>query len=549
MEIKITLAVIIWDNNMKKFYIITTAIFLILCSAELYSKAPLKKYPVTESKGQSTQRIIPTFDSRENTLSPIQCINSNDGKNLHNETKDSVSCTWPRGSVNSYVYGAGVWFGAKKTYNGTDYQLGEYMYNPSDGMTNMVPGIIKDGDYMLRTIKEKKPYQVYLSTEVLPTGLPVDDNELDFNWALWKPSGASGSRFGTYESDIKSRNTTKYPKGPVFISNEDIFAVYKDTDSLRFNGRQDSLLAMGWPLRMQWEERMYTFTDSVYKNMMIILFYGINTTTNTYKDCYLGYCADTDLKVIKGDTLSVKNDNVRFYNAEDSLNLAVAWTDYNGGEKDFAYLGISLLMTPAIDSKSNVRKDRELFFPEDQVPLSNAKFFALGEDDKFIKDIYGSLSQTVIEPKRGPDDIRLLLSAGPFNLAAGDTAKFAVMINFGKPVGAQCDGTDADMKNLIAEVKKGRKLFYEQKLKTDVETETATDKTLKVYPNPANDFIDLNIEKSDKCIIEIYNSMGVHVLSSTNQKRIAIGTLSSGIYYLRASLNDEYINTSFTIVR
>ena len=53
----------------------------------------------------------------------------------------------------------------------------------------------------------------------------------------------------------------------------------------------------------------------------------------------------------------------------------------------------------------------------------------------------------------------------------------------------------------------------------------------KLYPNPANDFISIELENEIK-LVEIYSLQGQKVLSS-NQKQVYISTLSKGIYMMR----------------
>jgi hypothetical protein len=43
------------------------------------------------------------------------------------------------------------------------------------------------------------------------------------------------------------RNTNTYPKGPAFISGEDIFATFKDTDLSRYEGGTAQRRQEGYP--------------------------------------------------------------------------------------------------------------------------------------------------------------------------------------------------------------------------------------------------------------------------------------------------------------
>jgi hypothetical protein len=56
------------------------------------------------------------------------------------------------------------------------------------------------------------------------------------------------------------RNTTEYPRGPAFISGEDIFTTYKDTDLTKLNkfGGVDYLAKKGYPQKIQYEQMIYS---------------------------------------------------------------------------------------------------------------------------------------------------------------------------------------------------------------------------------------------------------------------------------------------------
>jgi hypothetical protein len=56
------------------------------------------------------------------------------------------------------------------------------------------------------------------------------------------------------------RNTTEYPRGPAFISGEDIFTTYKDTDLTKFKdfAGVGALSKKGYPQKIQYEQMIYS---------------------------------------------------------------------------------------------------------------------------------------------------------------------------------------------------------------------------------------------------------------------------------------------------
>ena len=65
---------------------------------------------------------------------------------------------------------------------------------------------------------------------------------------------------------------------------------------------------------------------------------------------------------------------------------------------------------------------------------------------------------------------------------------------------------------------------------TDVAEKTC--ETVSVYPNPATDFIQLNLEEDAE--VTIYNAMGAKVLQCVSDTKIDVSSLANGIYFIQA---------------
>lgn len=75
------------------------------------------------------------------------------------------------------------------------------------------------------------------------------------------------------------------------------------------------------------------------------------------------------------------------------------------------------------------------------------------------------------------------------------------------------------------------------------------DDDIRIYPNPANDFISIEIENDEKAIsIEIVNNLGVTVISSKFKNKIDVSGLSSGLYLIRINFED-YIHTEKVVIK
>ncbi|MBQ8222267.1 MAG: T9SS type A sorting domain-containing protein [Bacteroidales bacterium] len=72
---------------------------------------------------------------------------------------------------------------------------------------------------------------------------------------------------------------------------------------------------------------------------------------------------------------------------------------------------------------------------------------------------------------------------------------------------------------------------------------------IRIYPNPANYFIDIEIEndKEKAKSIEIINEMGVTVIRSKFKNKIDVSSLSPGLYFIRINFKD-YIHNEKVVI-
>lgn len=72
--------------------------------------------------------------------------------------------------------------------------------------------------------------------------------------------------------------------------------------------------------------------------------------------------------------------------------------------------------------------------------------------------------------------------------------------------------------------------------------------TLKIWPNPSNDFINISIENENEGVVNIYSFDGRKVISENymgNQQRLDISVLTSGIYIFEFISDKNRINGRF----
>lgn len=90
---------------------------------------------------------------------------------------------------------------------------------------------------------------------------------------------------------------------------------------------------------------------------------------------------------------------------------------------------------------------------------------------------------------------------------------------------------------------------FGEKVPYGVGIETANLKTqVSVYPNPANDLLNIESENIDNISIEIYDLSGRSILKEKSSKQVNISALSPGYYILNIYENSELLNKEKLII-
>ena len=86
-------------------------------------------------------------------------------------------------------------------------------------------------------------------------------------------------------------------------------------------------------------------------------------------------------------------------------------------------------------------------------------------------------------------------------------------------------------------------------IRSTMAVESVAEESLKVYPNPANDYLMVEGEMTS---VEVYNAIGQRMMTKTvegNSTRISLSNFSNGIYFLRVSNNGEVMTRKFSVNR
>ena len=476
--------------------------------------------------------ISGVYDLQLNSISPIEMFSTNYGINGHYGGRGGI--LWPRGSHNQYIFAHGIWFGAqKKKSDNSGYTTNVAInYNPNSGKGWFVPGRISDGD----KIQNDKLflYRTYFSTDFYRNNGKTLPSEIGPNWPLWKKNASQNTLLlskDNFEIDSNKRNSNDYPLGPIFISDEDIFTTYKDTDLSRYEEGEAASKSQGYPLKLQFDQRILTFnSNNILADCAIYQYLITNESTETLNQCYLGGFFDPDLARDSSSSFGAGNDFARYYSQDSSLNLAYCWTNTERKEygHNFGYVGASLLESPSVDENGNIKDSKNLYPMNDQLGLRTCKIWEIDKDSTFNSNRYNLLSSDEKTNQLGPRDVRMMLSSGPFNLKPGESVRFAYLLSFG-----------LNSTKLVSNVKEAIKYYYDNNTSVD-ENVSQFNSDLVIAPNPASDFINIALKPSEGSLIEIYNIMGVKILTSlvetknfSSLQKIDVSNLAPGFYFLK----------------
>jgi hypothetical protein len=409
------------------------------------------------------------FEQRMNRVSAVQFYTTNYGIFGLNIAANRGGGFWPRGSQNQYIFGGGIWFAVKKRVGDQMRKLVILSYNPNSGASWMVPGRIADGDEYREELKDK--YQLYFSTDYAPDGTPlperVGERPQGPNWPLWVTSETETLKvnryFGDYVDDLDKRNVQTYPRGPAFISQEDIWCVFKDTDLRRYEGGVAVRRAEGYPLRVEIEQTIYSWGFGDYADFVFLKYLIINRSQDTLWECWMAPAMDFDIGPAANPTGIAGNDRVRFYEEDPSLNLALQWSNPDQGEagRGFGYIGMNFLESPAVDPATGfIRKDKRVYALSEQLGLRTFRNWVIENDPGGNEERYDFMAAGQRDGDTGPGDKRFLMATGPFNMAPGDSARVVVgVILAASAKGRDPDGSTEDLAELVRKTKFAQSVY------------------------------------------------------------------------------------------
>lgn len=479
------------------------------------------------------------YQTKQTTLSDVDLYISNYGILGNNTAKSSAGLIYPRGSQNQYLFGSGIWFGAKKRVNNTLTPLVALTYNPNSGYSWMTPGN-SDDPYPLPNDMNIK-YHVERSTEFTPDGLHIQ-NQMP-PWSLWKTADAPT---GVYVPTISERNSAVYPKGAAMVSDEMFHSRYHDNNLNRYEGGSTLRGQEGFPLGLQFDEKIFTWNKVPLRSSIIVQQSITNTSNDTLFDCHIGHVFDPDISTLN-NAQGAQNDNIRPMNI-DNLNGVYAWSSSNQGEqgKNFGYLAITHLETPAVndDALRTVKSYTQPAPYSEQVGISAIRFFDIQTDPITNNDRYNFMSENKKDGEKLQADIRALLSTGAFTLLPGQTARVAYCITIVNPIkGNETTGSDEDFPAVRSAITENQQQYINGTV-ANIE-DNNEQSTWTLAPNPAHNSVTVaGLLNNDIVRVQAISVLGEifpveYTVLSTESVQCSLAHLPQGYYTLLITASNQ----------
>lgn len=229
---------------------------------------------------------------------------------------------------------------------------------------------------------------------------------------------------------------------------------------------------------------------------------------------YLGYFFDWDIG--QGGS-----DNISEYWQEENIGF-----QYNAENVELPFVAVAL-----------VSEGDFIFYPLDNDGSSTIN---PGVYDGFTKwEQWRTLTGDITREKSNQTDASMVFGSGPFSLAQEETQEIDFVI------------MTAETKEEFPELLKKAKESFNA---LNVEEDVAQDSFISLYPNPVQDYLNINFERAVyfEFEINIYNISGELVLNQarnvvSNNLKIDISNFDSGTYILELK-NDNYTLTEKFIV-
>lgn len=497
----------------------------------------------------------PRFAGEESRESNVHFFINSNGTFGYDAEHGRAGFIVPRGGSSTYLFGSGLWFGARKRVAGEMKKLAFVGYNPNSGAGWGAPG----------------PYS---DTEVDMAFF----NSLDYNSdGTWKPHTGPATQSwplwlrpymyampltpGVYEPDDAKRTTSHgaYTAAAFMPGvDEQIVLRYSDKNLSRYEITDPNEQA-GYPIGLEIQQNIYAWKRGLYKNAVVLQYQIINKSQDTLRDCVVGQVSDVDLGVSS-------NDFFTFDKEHPELRMAYAWSAPENGQ-DHKTLIMSVLEAPMTGLTDRIDNTRRLHYLTGG-RVASCPSWSIQTDPKTSTERYDFMTSGAFADMEGPGDQRAMMTSETFTMFPGDTAHFAYLYLVepfvrGKAKDdherriASASSTATDIVTAIT-----NDYYSDGGFNSILSTPAPTPapaNALTAFPNPARDAatIAFTLEQPSEVTIRLLNSMGQTVMiekkgmlaAGEHLMPLDVRELAAGIYFASIDGAGATNGARLTIVR
>ena len=354
---------------------------------------------------------------------------------------------------------------------------------------------------------------------------------------------------GKYQPDWGDMPAVRGDQNLFFIYNDD-FADHSETD-----GAKIGVDILG---------QAYAFdcpNDSVFNNSIFIHYDIVNRSEQPYFQFHVGFFADFDLGNAFDDFVGCDtiNQALYVYNGDsfDDPNSIFGSAGYGNHPPALAILLLNKPLFACMFPSANIGPSA-LAHTSEEV-YNNLKGLRIDGseivyDDKpttfmYTGDPVQNTGWTELQAANQPDDRRAVASVSPQTFLPGDT----ITLDLGFVWARDYVGDNISSLALLQQRITDLRWFYENDstpcgLKwLGIQNKQPAEPVLKIYPNPANQFVNIETEISEVIKYEVFDMMGRIVINDAlnAEKQINVESLPEGIYILTILTNSKSITKKF----
>lgn len=481
------------------------------------------------------------LDTRTTTKSPLLLSVNNNGAMAFNAKKSLGGLFYPRSGAqrHQYIFGSGLWFGTQKRQSdGNLRAMTLFSYNPNTNDSRFIPGYIQQGDSLFYRYNQE--HGVYVSSDYNDKGSSASE----LRWCMWD-NDPSHTPLGTnrYWGNFVGDSSLRTPEAnnrPAYYSAEDFICTYKDTDLRYYDIGEQEAKALGYPLRVDVLQRVFTWASGDLASTALIVWELKNNSPDTLFNCWFGYMADPDITPVPATTASSSNDYASYIPISGTHGLQYAWTNTDANEEasSVGVLGIGMVETPAINNQGFGRIATSM---AEQLCTTTAAIFSISTTPNTDVERYATLSSRSKDVGiKGAVDIRTLNATGAFHMLPGQMLRIAACITIGGLSTETSNEDSVSTQSLVRNLRAAIQQYYSSIASSIAEDDTNAIPAV-LYPNPANEVVYFPYPQAtqENLRIEVFTDLGQPVYyreyaaGSTVKIAIDCSAFANGSYRLR----------------